>query len=383
MLFQSSSQDDPSTDEAILQADIERLSSRLAVAMSTCSQYEYNASMAGVKIQGEAWVYKPKNLAYCTTPKVGCTFWKRILRFLGHDYPGKNVSRPSDIDRMAVHYAALNTVQQRQLSNPITRTLLSQRNMHVFMFSRDPYSRLWSAYVDKFYLPDFWRSSAPGIASKFKVNATALDKTCGNNITFTDFLQYVTDTLSKGGNLNEHFNPMFKLCSPCHVRFDVIGKIETFQKDSEYIFKTFGLRNLSKVVSFSLDVEEEINMLIKYNFDLKKGIKKECYSTMDVAERLWKAFQINGHMSKDIPFPSKFVQGIANNTNATDTFRAAVMKIVNDQTIDKAQLKLQKRQFLVHAYRSVPVLLLKKIPVLFHQDFEIFGYEKYPKDIFN
>ena len=351
--------------------------------MNKCEEYANNQSLSGISLQGHAWVYAPKNLVYCVTPKVGCTFWKRIFRFIGQDYSGPVVSRPSDIDRIKVHYGRLHSVQERSLSNPIIRTLLSQKRIHAFMFARDPYSRLWSAYVDKFYLPDFWRSIGPGIVTRFRADASVDRKACGNDVTFPEFIKYVVHALSQGNKLNEHFNSIFKQCSPCHIRFDVIGKLETFQKDSEYIFNNFDLKNMSKIVSFSKNVEEEINMLIKYNFDLERYIRRECYTRSDIAQRLWKTFQINGYVLKDVPFPSLYLQSISNNTNIAQLFQEKVLTVIREQDADKAELKQQKRNFLVDAFKQVSPSDLEMLPKLFQQDFELFDYDKYPKDIFS
>ena len=376
--FQGPRQVQQSAEDAYIQAETERLSNRLAAAMNKCEEYANNPDFTGISVQGRAWVYAPKNLVYCVTHKVGCTFWKRIFRFLGHDYSGSNVSRPTDIDRRNVHYGNLKTIRERPLSNPVIRALLSQKHINAFMFSRDPYTRLWSAYVDKFFLPDFWRSDGPGIVANIRTNASVLAKNCGNDLTFPEFIKYVVKSLSKGNNLNEHFNPIFKQCSPCHMRFDVIGKLETFQKDSKYIFNRFGLNHLSEIVSFSKNVEEEIDMLINYNFDLENRVKKDCFSRIDVAQRLWKAFQITGYLSKDVPFPLIYVQSISNTVNMTELFKEQVFKVINEQRTDTFEFMQQKKTFLVQAFKGVPSSDLEMIPKLFRQDFELFGYEKYP-----
>lgn len=371
-----------SLEEQYMQSETARISNRLAAAMNRCEEYSKYANSTDIKLQGYAWIYQPKNLAYCVTPKVGCTFWKRIFRFLAKDYVDQNVSRPSDIDRMRVHYGRLKNITQRPLSNPIVRTLLSQSHMNAFMFARDPYSRLWSGYVDKYLLPDFWRSTGPVIVSRFRRNATNIERSCGNDVSFREFIMNVIDHLYGGRGLNEHFNPMFSLCSPCHMRFEVLGKLETFQKDAEYIFNKFGLKDLSEKVSYSVRVDEEINMLVKYNFDLEKSIKKICYNRTVVAQRLWKAFQINGYISKDNPFPSVFMKEIINSTNIAELFQEKVLETIGKQTVDKTKLKQQKRDFLAQAYNEIPLVERAMIPRLYQQDFELFKYDKYPRDIF-
>ena len=368
----------PSPDFTDISEDKERLAVRLAVARNVCKEYTSSAT----KYRGApVWVYKPKSLAYCVLPKVGTTFWKRIFRFLSHDYRvRRNVSRPSDIDRNTVHMFQTKNISVQRLSSQSVRKFISEKKINSFMFSRDPYSRLWSGYLDKVYLPQFQRGIGIAIVKTVNRNATALDKSCGNNVTFAEFVEHVIRIVSSGKNLDNHFNPIFKECSPCHVSFDVLGKMETFQKDSEYIFNNFGLRNLSKLVSFSLNPKEETHMLIEFIFNLESKCTPRAYIT----ERIWKSFQFNGYISKDIPLPSSCIPRLSNCTKpkAMEIFEEEVVKAINESAFDKQKLKIQKRSFLVEAYKQLPVELLRKIPLQFRQDFEIFGYEKYPKDIY-
>ena len=134
-------------------------------------------------------------------------------------------------------------------------------------------------------------------------------------------------------NPNEHFIPIYKICSPCHSRFEVLGKSETFKKDSEYIFNSFGLRNLSDKVSDTLNVEEEVTMLIKHNFDLKSAIKMICYNRTHVAQRLCRAFQFNGYISNEKAIPVSYVQTISSSFNFTELFQRKVLNPIKKQHV--------------------------------------------------
>ena len=166
------------------------------------------------------------------------------------------------------------------------------------------------------------------------------------------------------------------------MRFEVLGKLETFEKDSEYIFNNFDLTNWSDSVSYSIDVKEEVNMLIKYNFDLERHVQAKCYDRTIVAQRLWKAFQFNGYISKNTDVPQTYIQTISNNSDVSQLFQELVLKTIKAQNVVRATLRQQKRESLVEAYKQVPLSDLKMIPKLFQPDFELFEYEKYPKEIF-
>lgn len=372
-------------EDVVVQKEDDRISKRLALARKRCKNYAKDINLRYTRLQGYTWVYPDINLAYCVTPKVGCTFWKRVFRYITHDYAGATVARPADIDRMHVHYDRVRNIRIYPLDNPLIRKFISRRQFNAFMFSRDPYARLWSAYVDKFFLPDFWQSNGVWIVSNFRANATRKQLVCGNDVTFEEFIKYVIHSLSTDQILNEHFNPIYRQCSPCHIKFKVLGKLETFQNDAQYIFKKFKLNDLSEKVSYSISVVDEVTMLIKYNFDLVdlgRQSKRICYDRTAVAEKLWKSFQFNGYISKDIPFPINSVQNIGNSSHIAKVFQDKVVETIQEQNVTADELKKQRRESLIKAYKHLPVLDLKSIPIVFQPDFELFDYDKYPKDIF-
>ena len=45
-----------------------------------------------------------------------------------------------------------------------------------FLVTRDPFARLWSAYVDKFLLPDFWGHFGLSVVRRFRKAPTELAK---------------------------------------------------------------------------------------------------------------------------------------------------------------------------------------------------------------
>jgi hypothetical protein len=80
--------------------------------------------------------------------KAGTTFWKRIFFFLYNQTGGgntsKNVTSPMDLERLYVHH-------HYGLGSDATASMTSQKGGELLMsttrvmFTRDPWSRLWSA----------------------------------------------------------------------------------------------------------------------------------------------------------------------------------------------------------------------------------------------
>lgn len=57
--------------------------------------------------------------------------------------------------------------------------------------------------------------------------------------TFREFIQYLLDTDVE--EYDEHWKPIFLLCTPCHIRYDIIAKLETLARDADFILYHRGL----------------------------------------------------------------------------------------------------------------------------------------------
>ncbi|XP_060553721.1 carbohydrate sulfotransferase 11-like [Ruditapes philippinarum] len=345
---------------------------RLESIRQKCSHYMQDKYWQTFRQSGDVLAYEEEHIYFCIVPKTGNTFWKRIMRFLGKDYPERqNINRPLDIDRHFVHERALKNLKMWKVHNPISRMLMTKGK--TFMFARNPYTRLWSAYIDKLFLPDFWHKDAVVIINKLRSNVTQFERKCANNVSFYEFLKFVTITYTKG--LDNHWERLHRVCSPCHVQFDVIGKQETFRLDSEYILTRFGLEFLKENTT-ELDMTGiEITTISKYNFDLEKTIKHKCFDKIDVANRLWIAFQYNGYIDRLTPFPKSDLLKTNFLDNTTGIFTELVFRTIKYQNRLGINVKSQKRTMMLEAYRNIPKQLLEDIGHVYEYDFELFGYK--------
>ncbi|XP_045204869.2 carbohydrate sulfotransferase 9-like isoform X3 [Mercenaria mercenaria] len=351
----------------------QEMKERLSRVRQKCLDYMQNPYWQNLRQGGRVWTYEPQQIHYCIIPKVGCTFWKRIMRFLGKDYPRtQNVQRPSDIDRGFVHYGGLSNLQQWSVQNPIAHMLMTNGNS--FMMTRDPYSRLWSAYIDKFLLPDFWRTDAKAVVKKLRPNATEYERNCANNVSFYEYLLFINRTYKSG--LNEHWDKMHRLCSPCHVQYDVIGKQESFSSDADYILTKFNIDYLKENTTKLDMVHEEVTTLTKYNFNLESAITEGCFEKLDVAKRLWLAFQYNGYIDRNADFPEKYLMKTGFLIEPAEIFMDLVFQTIKNQTDQGIDIKGQKRTMMLEAYRKIPDDLLKAIVNVYEYDFELFGYNR-------
>lgn len=346
---------------------------RISNITNKCSYLRKSTYWQNLNQVGKVWTYTPLDIHYCIVPKVGCTFWKRIMRFIAQDYPSnQSIERPSDIDRTFVHFEKLQNLSECAVHNPILRIMMMSGKS--FTFSRDPYSRLWSAYIDKFLLPDFWRTEAVSVIQRLRPNGTENEKSCANDVTFHEFLTFIKLTANSG--LNEHWDNIHRLCSPCHVKYDVIGKLETFSQDADYILTAFGLDYLKETTTGRDMVRDEIETLTTYNFDLEPKMRKECFDKIEVARRLWIAFQYNGYIHRNISFPKDRFQSDEFQQQPRTVFIDIVFETLEHQKELGHTLKSQKRTMMLETYRSIPKSLLSDIAKVYEYDFELFGYNK-------
>nr|KAG5689700.1 hypothetical protein BaRGS_006325 [Batillaria attramentaria] len=222
-----------------------------------------------------------------------------------------------------------------------------------FMFARDPFSRLWSAYVDKLMLPNYWHSTGREIVAR-RPNATERSLQCGHDVSFREFVQYVVDEATEKGS-----------------------KQETFMTDTDVILKELGIQHVLQGYDRNVRVRDEINILTRFNFGFRPH--PSCATHKDLFKLLWKAFQINGYIS---PFSdTSALEGLPEKAGP-DQFIDVVYKELERTWTDGRLGSLNKRQYMVHAYRGVPNSLLEKMANVYEMDFEYFGYEKRPKDLF-
>ncbi|XP_023716367.1 uncharacterized protein LOC111869234 isoform X2 [Cryptotermes secundus] len=119
-----------------------------------------------------------------------------------------------------------------------------------FLIVREPFERLLSAYRNKIEgLPHrFYRKMGREIVEKYRKknsHANVLNPT-STGPTFSEFVNYITDKAgsTKMTKFDEHWAPYYSFCTPCHINFTVIAKLETLTRDQEYIIRRAGLENI-------------------------------------------------------------------------------------------------------------------------------------------
>lgn len=141
--------------------------------------------------------------------------------------------------------------QQHLIPSLINFTTTEVRHMlnvyTKFIFVRHPFERFLSAYKNKFeqsYNSSKYFQNRFGrkIVKTFRTNPSQHSLLNGDDVTFPEFVAYVT---SKNSVFNEHWTPIDRLCEPCLVDYDFIGKYETLNVDAQYLLEHIGVEEIT------------------------------------------------------------------------------------------------------------------------------------------
>ncbi|XP_051932972.1 carbohydrate sulfotransferase 11-like [Hippocampus zosterae] len=181
-------------------------------------------------------------LLYCYVPKVACTNWKRVLMVL----TGAAGSRrdPLEIPANEAHVPGnLRTLSEYSASQ-INQRL---RSYLKFVFVREPFERLVSAYRNKFtrsYNTAFHKRYGTKIVRRHRANPQPDALENGHDVSFDEFVYYLVDPATQMEEpFNEHWERVHSLCHPCLIHYDVVGKYETLEQDSSYVLRLAGVED--------------------------------------------------------------------------------------------------------------------------------------------
>lgn len=302
------------------------------------------------------------------------------FRFLEDDVT-VDVKYPTDIDRYSVHYQPVANIVTYFIDTPGHVDKIKPGIN--FMFARDPYTRIWSAYLDKFYLPDFWYY-APSVIKTVRKSVSQKSETCGHDVTFEEFLRYIYIQRADP-KLNEHFTTVTFNCNPCKLQYDILGKVETFKNDTNLVLANAGLLGeIEEDPNLDRD-SDEINMLTDYNFHIQDKLMaihempEFCFDNVDISYKLWKVFQYNGYIGEDIPFPRNELSHLS----SKEEFKSRLKEIIMGyrKSADKDTLRAwtsQRQRTIQSVYNSLPEDVLNNFQAFYSIDFELFQYDKNP-----
>lgn len=213
-------------------------------------------------------------ILYCEVPKAGCSNWKRVLMVLnGLAASAHNISHDD------VHYGK----HLRKLDSYDLKGIYTRLNTYTkTIFVRDPVERLVSAFRDKFEHPNSYYHPVFGkaIIKKYRHNANEEALKTGSGVKFKEFIQYLLDSHRPVG-MDIHWEQVSKLCYPCLIHYDFIGKFETLEEDANYFLQLVGAPAELKFPKFkdrhSSDERTSTEVVRQYLKELSKEERQLTY----------------------------------------------------------------------------------------------------------
>ncbi|XP_011500319.1 PREDICTED: carbohydrate sulfotransferase 11 [Ceratosolen solmsi marchali] len=175
-------------------------------------------------------------LLYCYVPKVACTNWKRVLMVATGIWKG---SSPLDIPADLAHSSGTFKRLSNYTMPEIEKKLIAYNKLIVV---RHPLERLVSAYRNKFEAKNekssmyFQSRFGRKIIKKYRNNATEESLLKGDDVTFGEFIDFITDN-NENFIRNEHWKSISELCHPCLVNYNLVSKYETLMEDATEILE--------------------------------------------------------------------------------------------------------------------------------------------------
>ncbi|XP_033746706.1 carbohydrate sulfotransferase 8-like [Pecten maximus] len=332
------------------------------------SQHGYYGKSKGTTVAKRLVIDNRHHLVYCAVQKVGSTFLRSLLRIVSSegeknvDSRWKRVNRKEIKDFTEFHYFLTSSFKM--------------------MFTREPYSRLFSGYVDKLFTVNtlYWKITGTYIKNKILQHGKKPPTFCGHDITFPQFIKYVIESEKTGEHTDRHFTPIYEHCRPCQIPYDFIGKMETFANDSLILLNAWNRRYGINISFDDFEAETALQRAISHTsrlYSMRTKLEK-CTSFYVGMQRIWKNLQIRGILPKTAQLP--FTPSESMNVSRTQLVEALTKAIQG--VSDRAALRQQKKESLIQAYRQVPMEDLVKLREVVRPDCELFGYNVSPDYIF-
>jgi len=216
-----------------------------------------------------------QQVVYCSVPKVACTNWKRLLLY----FDGKIKDPLNAKDKESVHFMPLK--QLAAIHEVKARRRLAM--YYTFLFVRNPFDRLLSAFRNKFHDPEnnlFRHAHGINILKVSHPNVTTFTLEDTFKLTFDDFVTYVIDRHRKNLKMNTHWERMSLMCRLCSFKYDFIGKMDTLLEDSNTVLNDLAV---NKSIRFPNTGKE-------YKVDVKE-LATKFYSTLPT-EKIYEIYEV-------------------------------------------------------------------------------------------
>ncbi|XP_021340081.1 carbohydrate sulfotransferase 10-like isoform X2 [Mizuhopecten yessoensis] len=346
---------------------------RKKLLLDKCSSSHVTSFLTAFRPVTKAFFYSSEaKLVVCKVPKVGSTFWARVFIALEGEISARKAFL---LDRYVVHD------RKYEIGFMFSKEA-KKRGSKIGVVSRNPYSRLYSAYIDKIYLlsdlnQKFGRRLKKGLED-------VGDGKCGFVVTFQDFLEQLLNAATAEGHFDDHYSPVTRLCDPCNLNLDYVIKQETMSSDAEYILDLAKReRNAShtediKLLIRNVDTRLELRQLIKTVLKDKKKFQVECPQISSLMQKVWTALQFQGVIHYESEYPIQQFRDLKNSKSYENDITTIIMREIENKPVGLPQRNYQRNDALIYAYRQINEYTIGRIKRVYRLDFLLFGYDLEP-----
>ncbi|XP_060084062.1 uncharacterized protein LOC132563320 [Ylistrum balloti] len=299
---------------------------------------------------------KKANISVCSVPKAGSTLFALVL--LALEVPaGTDIESIFQTKRSHVHAQAGSKLQQS------SKEMLPTRKVIV---ARDPFRRLFSAYVDK----ELTRLPV------YRANTSKV--VCSNRLAFDQFLHNTVSDGFKGKFIDRHVAPASLLCEPCETNYEFVAKQETLTEDLSFLLENMTTAHKHTRDSILRVLHGDVNKktLIGVIETVVSRASNICKNLVDYLSTLWTAFKMQGVLHKDAVFPrEEFEQRDAIDVSYVTS---VVLETMLDFPLSSEDRRRQRQEALVQAYAGVSSDTVRGIQNMYFKDFLLFDYNILP-----
>ena len=184
--------------------------------------------------------------------------------------------RPLDIPAHEAHVAGTLRTLSEYSTAEINRRL---RSYLKFVFVREPFERLVSAYRNKFtrsYNEAFHKRYGTKIVRRHRADPRPEALEAGDDVSFEEFVYYLVDPATQREEpFNEHWERVHSLCHPCLIHYDVVGKYETLEPDSQAVLGLAGVQGSVRFPSSGKSARTDRDMAERFFQDVSPFLQRK------------------------------------------------------------------------------------------------------------
>ena len=229
----------------------------------------YNVKSRKLLNSGFILVDRNHRIAVCSNAKVGSSTWRYHLRdLLPYEIKEKacrdfNISLQNGANSWWKVLRPYYSIRQNNVSRGLTKKLsphiinnfLSSHQILSFSFVRHPFERLVSAYVSKIkdtnrmlkmndkHISE-WFKKEKSFSSFVNLVLYEYRRSCYPNNTQISRINTKWSNENCKFRINPHWRPFTFKCNYCDINYDVIGRMETWNEDLNYIIQKAGLQKV-------------------------------------------------------------------------------------------------------------------------------------------